>query len=297
MKQLADQAGTIDPDMLENYRKQLISQIQRLHRFISPTIRKSGAEDYASRDPFVGLVQTNMGKTAHAIGVPAMANVANDWQQFGDARPALGVLSHRLVLSMEGSKTRVCRVFRHRRLQLCGASAQVHDCHYGGLGRGKRLRPGRCQLQIVARNPDYVIHLGDTYYAGTAAECQASLDMWPLRDAQTQSRAIQKLCTQRQPRNVLRRTQLLRDTPTGVQAGRKLFQNSDGILAIHRAGYRLCRRMPQPPGSQGAVGLARRQSERQTSAFDNIPYAPSARVCSCARVFGFATVIRPMFRR
>ena len=86
MKQLADEAGTIDPDMSENYRKQLINQIQdsKTHIANDP---KSGAEDYASRDPFVGLVQTNMGKTAHSIGVPAMANVANDWQQYGDADP------------------------------------------------------------------------------------------------------------------------------------------------------------------------------------------------------------------
>jgi len=35
--------------------------------------------------------------------------------------------------------------------------------------------------QMAARKPDYVIHLGDTCYAGTAAECKASLDMWPLR--------------------------------------------------------------------------------------------------------------------
>ena len=44
--------------------------------------------------------------------------------------------------------------------------------------------PDKYSQQITSKNPDYVIHLGDTYYAGTAAECQASLDMWPLRDAQ-----------------------------------------------------------------------------------------------------------------
>jgi hypothetical protein len=82
MKQLANEAGTIDPDMLENYRKQLISQIENSKDHIASD-PKSGAEDYASRDPFVGLVQTNMGKTAHTIGVPAMANVANDWQHTG----------------------------------------------------------------------------------------------------------------------------------------------------------------------------------------------------------------------
>jgi hypothetical protein len=28
-----------------------------------------------------------MGKTAHAVGVPAMANVASDWQKYGNADP------------------------------------------------------------------------------------------------------------------------------------------------------------------------------------------------------------------
>ena len=36
---------------------------------------------------------------------------------------------------------------------------------------------------IRHREPDYVIHLGDVYYAGTKPECEAVLKMWPLCDA------------------------------------------------------------------------------------------------------------------
>lgn len=35
--------------------------------------------------------------------------------------------------------------------------------------------------QAMARNPDYMIHLGDIYYSGSEAECQTFLRNWPLK--------------------------------------------------------------------------------------------------------------------
>jgi predicted phosphodiesterase len=35
--------------------------------------------------------------------------------------------------------------------------------------------------QAMARNPDYMIHLGDIYYSGSESECQTFLRNWPLR--------------------------------------------------------------------------------------------------------------------
>ena len=181
MKQLANEAGTIDPDMLENYRKQLINQIQDSKDHIAND-PKSGGQDYASRDPFVGLVQTNMGKTAHSIGVPAMADVANDWQKYGSVDPRWALCpivsffqwripKHQFV----GSSDAVAYNYAEHRPKF--TIAIMAD--WGAANTAAR----QVSQQIAAKNPDYVIHLGDTYYAGTAAECQASLDMWPLRDA------------------------------------------------------------------------------------------------------------------
>jgi hypothetical protein len=182
MQQLSDAAGTIDPAIIENYRKQLISQIEDSKDHIAND-PKSGMEDYASRDPFVGLVQTNMGKTAHAIGVPAMANVASDWQKYGDADPRWALCP---IVSFFTWKEP-----RHQFVGSSNIEAFTYAEHspkftiaimadWGAANDAAR----QVAQQITARNPDYVIHLGDTYYAGTQPECHAVLDMWPLKDAQ-----------------------------------------------------------------------------------------------------------------
>ena len=86
MQEISDRAATIDPAIIENYRKQVISQIEHAkdHLAADP---KATIEQYASRDPFVGLVQTNISHVAQTLNPPALANLASDWQQFGAADP------------------------------------------------------------------------------------------------------------------------------------------------------------------------------------------------------------------
>ena len=84
MKEISDRAGTVDPAILENYRKQIISQIEQAKEHVV-TDPRATIEQYASRDPFVGLVQTNMGYLAHSLNPPASPT----WQATGSSMGTL----------------------------------------------------------------------------------------------------------------------------------------------------------------------------------------------------------------
>jgi predicted phosphodiesterase len=180
MKLISDHAGTIDPAIVENYRKQIIAQIESSKQHINSDPKASLA-DYASRDPFVGLVQTNMGQRAAVTSVPALANLASDWQQYGDADPRWAECP---IVSFF--------TWKEPRHPFVGSSAVEsyvyveHKAKFTIAMMADWGAPNDSARQISAlikqQQPDYVIHLGDIYYAGTQSECQAVLDMWPLRD-------------------------------------------------------------------------------------------------------------------
>lgn len=105
MKAISDRVGSVDPAIEENYRKQIIAQSQSAKYHVAQDPKATNA-NYASRDPFVGLVQTNMGLTASTIEPSALANLASDWQQLGNwrRRPAVGNVPNRFILYMDGAK-------------------------------------------------------------------------------------------------------------------------------------------------------------------------------------------------
>jgi Calcineurin-like phosphoesterase len=181
LQKISDHAGTTDPAEIESYRLEIIAEIQDAKEHIASD-PKSKIEDYASRDPFIGLVQTNMGEEAHALGAPALANLANDWQQYGDAdlRWALcpivsfftsRVPKHPFVGSPDPDS------YEHVEWKPKFTIALMAD--WGAANDNAR----QISSLIKEKQPDYVIHLGDVYYAGTKAECQSVLKMWPLVDA------------------------------------------------------------------------------------------------------------------
>jgi hypothetical protein len=181
MRKISDRAGTVDPAMLENYRKQIISQIEQAKEHVAND-PKATVEQYASRDPFVGLVQTNMGQLARSLNPPALVNLASDWQQYGDGDPRWAMCPIISFFSW--------RLPKHNFVGSSDPNAYVHVEHrqrfaialmadWGAANSNARDISDR----INERKPDYVIHLGDIYYAGTKPECEAVLRMWPLREA------------------------------------------------------------------------------------------------------------------
>jgi len=181
MQEISDRAATIDPAIVENYRKQIISQIEHAkdHLAADP---KATIEQYASRDPFVGLVQTNISHVAQTLNPPALANLASDWQQYGAADPRWALCPIISFFSW--------REPRHPFVGSSDANSYVHVeprakftvalmADWGSANASARDIAQRIQ----ERQPDYVIHLGDIYYAGTKAECEGVLRMWPLCDA------------------------------------------------------------------------------------------------------------------
>jgi hypothetical protein len=181
MKEISDRAGTIDPAIIENYRKQIISQIDHAKDHIAGD-PKATIEQYASRDPFVGLVQTSISQVAQTLNPPALANLAGDWQQYGDADPrwalcpivsffAWRLPRHQFV----GSSDPNSYVYvEHRQKFTIALMADWGAANHSAQDVSHRIQE---------RHPDYVIHLGDIYYAGTKAECEGVLKMWPLCDA------------------------------------------------------------------------------------------------------------------
>ena len=182
MAELEKQAKTTDPATIEGYREQIINQMIASKAGMA-TDPKTKEPDFASRDAFLGLVQTNMGRAAHATEAPALANLANDWQQFGDADPRWALCPIVSFFTWKQPKAPF--------VNSSDPEAYVHVEHrqkftiaimadWGAANQSAR----DIATLIQQKSPDYVIHLGDVYYAGTKAECEAVLDMWPLRDGE-----------------------------------------------------------------------------------------------------------------
>lgn len=180
MAEVAKLADTSDPVAIEAYRQQIVDQMI-VSKGAMGNDPKTQEADFASRDAFLGLVQTNMGKAAHATEAPALANLANDWQQFGDADPRWALCPIVSFFTWKEPKAPFIHGenpdnFVHVEHRPRFTIAIMAD--WGAANQNAR------DISALIRNaaPDYVIHLGDVYYAGTKDECQAVLDMWPLKD-------------------------------------------------------------------------------------------------------------------
>ena len=180
MAEIELRAGTKDTATVEEYRKQIISQSNAAKAHIKHDA-KTNEPNFASRDAFVALIQTNMGQEAHKTDAPALANLANDWQQYGDVDLRWSLCP---IVSFF-----TCKEPKAEFRSTAGADSFVSAEHrakftiaimadWGAANESARA----ISSLIKAKNPDYVIHLGDVYYAGTKAECEAVLKMWPLMD-------------------------------------------------------------------------------------------------------------------
>lgn len=164
MARVTDLAPSKDPETVESFRKEIIVQCEDAKSFLAND-RKTSEIDYASRDPFVALVQTNMGKEAHKTDAPAMANLANDWQQFGDVDPRWTMCPIVSFFTWKEPKApfvaspdpNAYTYVEHRAKFTIAIMAD-----WGAANQSAR----DVSAHIRERNPDYVIHLGDIYYAG-----------------------------------------------------------------------------------------------------------------------------------
>ena len=180
MQEIANRAGTQDPATIENWRVAIIKQSQSAkdHVASDPT---TDSPAFVSRDAFVGLVQTNIGQQASTLGPPALANLASDWQQYGDADPGWALCP--IVSFFSWKADRHPFVQQGNILDFVWMEPKVKFTIALMADWGAPNGTAKMISDLIkAKQPDYVIHLGDVYYAGTQLECQAVLDMWPLCD-------------------------------------------------------------------------------------------------------------------
>ena len=175
---IAMHAGTHDPAAVEDLRRQIMSQCEdaKTHLANDP---KTAEPDFASRDPFVALVQTNMGQEAHR-DPPALADLANDWQQYGDVDLRWALCPIVSFLAWKGPKASFHSSSNANSFVKVEHRQKFTIAIMADWGAATTAAE-EVSREIQKRNPDYVIHLGDIYYAGTKAECEATLKMWPLK--------------------------------------------------------------------------------------------------------------------
>ncbi len=180
LQEIANRSGTLDPATLELQRVSIISACQNAKDHIAND-PSTASPAFVSRNPFVGLVQTNIGQNAHALDPPALANLASDWQQYGDADPRWALCPIISFFTLNEKPYPFVQqndlqnfVWTERRAKF--TIALMAD--WGAPNDAAKM----ISALIKAQQPDYVIHLGDIYYAGTQLECQAVLEMWPLCD-------------------------------------------------------------------------------------------------------------------
>ena len=177
--EIAKLADSSDPAVIEGFRRQIVAQCHEAKGSLA-TDAKTQEPDFASRDPFTALVQTNMGQEAHKTDPAAFDNLANDWQQYGDVDLRWALCPIVSFFAWKGPKAPFVAssnpdsyVFVEYRPKF--SIAIMAD--WGAASESAR----EISRLIAERSPDYVIHLGDIYYAGTRAECEAVIEMWPLK--------------------------------------------------------------------------------------------------------------------
>jgi hypothetical protein len=124
---------------------------------------------YHSRDPLTGLIQSQIED-----------NVIPEIQATGQGNPIVwipagirGILEHARAkypfqTATAASRIQIPNICKIALLGDWGAD-NVHAARLGQLA--------------IAKEADYVIHLGDIYYSGTEGECRKFLKNWPLKQA------------------------------------------------------------------------------------------------------------------
>jgi hypothetical protein len=181
MKEFEQQAsanGALDADAIESLRTQAVANLDASIAAAQQEDHTS-PDQYQSHDKLTSLVQSSMNGTLHThshIGdrIPAKFNLFGQgnavvWAPTGIA----AVLEHfkdKAPFKQATAKSRIT------------VPAQCKIAILGDWGADNDHAQTLATL-VKQQNPDYVIHLGDIYYAGTEPECQKFLDNWPLRDA------------------------------------------------------------------------------------------------------------------
>jgi predicted phosphodiesterase len=149
------------------------SRQQAAIQSLSDAIKAAQAEDppnglpFHSRDPLTGVIQSKLGD-----------HVLPQLQATGQGDPVTwipagirGVLEHyRAKYPFQTATT--------------ASHIQIPDqCKIALLGDwgAPNIHAERLGDLAIARQADYVIHLGDIYFSGTADECHTFLERWPLR--------------------------------------------------------------------------------------------------------------------
>jgi predicted phosphodiesterase len=144
--------------------------IRNLKKAIEGTDAESQPEGQAfhSREPIAGIIQSNL-----------EASVIPEMQAFAEGNPVVwipagikGLLEHvngKYPFQTASQKSRI-EIPEKCKIALLGDWGADND-------HAKNIA-----AQAMARNPNFIIHLGDIYYSGSEGECRSFLHNWPLKN-------------------------------------------------------------------------------------------------------------------
>jgi hypothetical protein len=176
----ADTESTLAGLPLEQKRQKAIAELQKAIKFTKNEDEPDG-HTFHSRDPLTGITQTHLAKNNPSLSQDIQDNVLPELQAFGQGNPVVwiptgidGILEH----FKPKAKFKVATAAAsHMRLPNTCKVALLADW---GADNDHSKRLGDL---AIAKDADFVIHLGDIYYSGSHAESETFLRNWPLRGA------------------------------------------------------------------------------------------------------------------
>jgi hypothetical protein len=171
-----DNANATD---LEARRVSLSRQVSEAMDYVGKEKYHAG-EDFHSRHPLAGLCQAHLNGQANAVThndvgdvLPAVVNL------FGEGNPIVWapVMVNILVEHLKGKANFITATDAKSYIQI------PDKCKIAILGDwgADNDHAQRIAALVKQQNPDFAVHLGDIYYAGSEYECQRFLANWPLQ--------------------------------------------------------------------------------------------------------------------
>ena len=157
-----------EPDSRMTIEARRLFVIDKLQEAIKETDEESQPEgqSFHSRVPIAGIIQSNL-----------EADIIPELQAFSEGKPIVwipagikGILEHfngKYPFQAASAKSRIS-IPNQCKIALLADWGADND-HAKNVAK-----------QAMARNPDYMIHLGDIYYSGNEGECKTFLRNWPL---------------------------------------------------------------------------------------------------------------------
>lgn len=158
---------SLSPRQIEDRRKLAIEQLSNAIEDAQKETQPEG-QSFHSRVPVAGIIQSNL-----------ESSVIPELQAYSEGNPVVwipagikGILEHCEGKYPFQTATEMSRIEIPNKCRIALLADWGADNDHA-----KNIA-----AQAMARNPDYMIHLGDIYYSGSESECKTFLRNWPLKD-------------------------------------------------------------------------------------------------------------------